>query len=558
MNWDKGNLRVSNCEKMKSYRCCFPMNDHGQVAYEIDKRRGRYINICLSHDSDTEDDVDVDRLAVKLAQKATLAVQREETYGNIYEDSKETIRVDLEGHEPFEHKRISDAILACLDGNTRAVQKYLETSSEVQLFVRGRFSDGKTSLISAAAKQSSEMLLFLLKHGAEVNAIDNYGRSALMEAALFGWIDNVKVLLQHSADKDIRDGEKRLAIDFARDYYKNRREVYERSGGKLASSSKRREGYIEDTFRRDMDRRDIVRLLGGEDCKSKIVFGKPPTLSPSRSYSFTPSQMHDSLVLRGPIEEYPITSRWKTVARLERGGKFPSVGAMSGWSHDSVQSLMVDGRQWTDDVFYIATVVGHHLPSHDYDRGKDGRYNACHAEKQLIAYFIDRHVFLPRDGESDSELDDEIERVEDRLEQCLSRSEIGREVASHRQKKKDLEDELFDGDEKLVGKYDQIDALKLELKSVEATLNRLIAGPRARPILKLESQLMILYQRQNRHADLIDMAKAMDEATAEAPPPVSLTEAVILISSPPCQDCVAFKDKVNGFFGLSIQLFAAL
>lgn len=368
---------------MASYRCCFPMNDHGEVAYEIDKRQGRYINICLSHDSDTEDDDDVDRLAVELAQKATLAVQREEAYGNIYEDSKETIRVDLEGDEPFEHKRISDAIRACVNGNTRAVQNYLETSSEVQLFVRGRFFDGKTTLISAAAGQSSEMLSLLLKHGAEVNAIDKCGRSALMEAALFGWIDNVKVLLQHNADKDIRDGENRLAIDLARDHYKNRREVYERSGGDLTSSSKRREGYIEDTFRRDMDRRDIVRLLGGEDCKSKIVFGKPPTLSLSTSYSFTPSRMRDSLVLRGPIEEYPISRRGKTVARLERGGKFPSIGAMSGWSHDTVQSLMVDGRQWTDDVFYIATVVGHHLPSHNYDRGKDGRYNAMSRGKAV-------------------------------------------------------------------------------------------------------------------------------------------------------------------------------
>jgi hypothetical protein len=284
VNWKTGNLRYSHCEKMASYRCCFPMNNHGEVAYEIDKRQGRYINICLSHDSDTEDDDDVDRLAVELAQKATLAVQREEAYGNIYEDSKETIRVDREGDEPFEHKRISDAIRACVNGNTRAVQKYLETSSEVQLFVRGRFSDGKRTLISAAAGQSSEMLSLLLKHGAEVDAVDNYGRNALMEAALFGWIDNVKVLLQHNADKDIRDGENRLAVDFARDHYKNRREVYERSGGDLTSSSKRREGYMEDTFRRDMDRRDIVRLLGGEESKSKIVFGKPRCLRPTRSH----------------------------------------------------------------------------------------------------------------------------------------------------------------------------------------------------------------------------------------------------------------------------------
>lgn len=66
------------------------------------------------------------------------------------------------------------------------------------------------------------MVLLLIKHGAEVNAVDNHGRSALMEAALFGWVDNVKVLLQHSADRSIRDGENQLAIDLARDHYRNR------------------------------------------------------------------------------------------------------------------------------------------------------------------------------------------------------------------------------------------------------------------------------------------------------------------------------------------------
>lgn len=96
--------------------------------------------------------------------------------------------------------------------------------------------------------------------------------------------------------------------------------------------------------------------------------------------------MQDSLVLYGPIEESPISQSWKTVARLERGGKFPSVGAMSRWSHYSVQSLRVDGRQWTDDTSYISEVVGHLLPCDSRDQGKDGQYNAYHAEKQMIAY----------------------------------------------------------------------------------------------------------------------------------------------------------------------------
>lgn len=542
-------LRISHCEKMETYLCCFPFNDHGEVAYEIDKRRGRYTNICVSRDSDREDEDDVDRLANELAQKANIAVQREENHASILEDSKEVVTIDL-GDESFEQKRVLGSISDCVTGNVKAVQKYLETSTEAQLFVRGRHDDSRTTLISAASEQSSEMVSLLIKHGAEVNAIDDKGRTALMEAALFGRVGNVKILLNNGADKDIRDGENRPAIDFARDCYRNRRERYGRTGGGLMVSSHRRPGYLEDTFQRDIDRQEIVRLLGGENRKSKITFGRPPTLCLSKSYSFKHSPLQNSLVLHGPIEEYPTSRSWKTVARLERGGKFPSVGAMSGWSHCSVQSLRVDGRQWTDDVFYISEVVDHRLPCHSKDRGKDGQYNACHAEKQLIAYFIDRHVFLPRDKLSDPKLEEQIELKEDELEEFLVRTDTGRQMTSLEKRKKDLTSELFDGNEKLVGQHDKIRTLKSELESVESTPNRLIVSSQARPFLRLEAQLHVLHQRLRRHTDLINMAGD--------PPPASLTEAVILVSSAPCADCIAFKVKVNEFFGLSIQLFAAL
>lgn len=352
LNWKAQKLRYSHCEKMESYLCCFPLNDQGEVAYEIDKRRGRYNNICVSHDSVREEDDDVDRLAIQLAQKATVAAQGEEKFASIHEDSKEVVTINPgHGIDPFEQKRILEPISDCANGDVKAVQNYLETSSEANLFVWGRYSDGRTNLIIAAVEQSSAMISLLIKHGAEVNAVANSGRTALMEAALFGWVDNVKILLKNNADKNIRDSQNRRAIDLARDNYKTRRERHDRTGGNFMTSSNRRLGCNEDTFQRDIDRQEIVRLLGGENRKSKNVFGKPPTLFLSKSYSFKPSRMQDSLVLYGPIEEYPISRSWKTVARLERGGKFSSVGAMSGWSHCSVQSLRVDGRQWTDDVF---------------------------------------------------------------------------------------------------------------------------------------------------------------------------------------------------------------
>lgn len=153
------------------------------------------------HDSDTEDDDDVDHLAIELAQKATVVAQEEETYADIDEDLREVVTI-VPGRG-IEQKRIFGALSDCVTGDTTAVQRYLETSSEANLFVQGRDYMGKTALIIAAAEQTSEMVSLLIKHKAEVNAIDNHGRSALMEAALFGWIDNVKVLLQHNADRNI-------------------------------------------------------------------------------------------------------------------------------------------------------------------------------------------------------------------------------------------------------------------------------------------------------------------------------------------------------------------
>lgn len=75
-------------------------------------------------------------------------------------------------------------------------------------------------------------------------------------------------------------------------------------------------------------------------------------------------------------------------------------------------------------------------------------------------------------------------------------------------------------------------------------------SPQGQEILSLECQIEGLSQQQRRHADLIRMA--------QTPLPASLKEAVILISSEPCPDCLAFTKKVNKHFGLFIQLFAAV
>lgn len=554
MNWNRSKLRVPHCENSEKYICHFPINDQGKVAYEIDKKRARYVNICTSCDTDPDE---INSLSHEFESVVTIGKEAQSGAKDpdIHHDSQEMVTIDLEnGIEPFEQKRILFAISNCVTGRTEAVREYLDSSVEAHIFLNGRDSGGNTTLINAAAEESLSMVSMLLKRGAKVNVVNQNGRSALMEAALWGRLDSVKLLLEYGADKSLRDNEKWSAVDLARPTQKNRRERYVRAGGEISPGPINREPVrLENTFKRDNDRQGIVRFLGGEDRKSRTVYGSPLTLPQYENYSFRRSQMKNSIVLQGPIASYPITTPTKTVARLERGGKFPSIAAMSGWSHDPCQPVRISGRQWTEEVFYISHLVGHTLSWNDqFDRDRPGQYYACHAEKQLIAYFIDRHVFLERDAIPDLELEENIGSVRSQHAEFILFSAGGQELSSLRREHKDLETERFNAEDALFGeKKDEVEiqALNSKFESIQKQILQLSKDPEIQKITALESRLEALNQQRARHKALMDLSFAI--------PPVSLTEAVILISSPICEDCKEFKSKINQFFGLSMQLFAA-
>ncbi|KAJ0417401.1 DYW family of nucleic acid deaminases-domain-containing protein [Aspergillus carlsbadensis] len=560
VNWKAPRTRSPHCGAAKDYTCCFPFTSTGQVAYEIDKTGARYVNICAADwgvdldtgrgDEGAETETDVDILARDFARRAVIAGSADPSIDN---DPREMVDVKLElddGEEVVQCRRIDSAIEHCLKGALFPVIRYLETSKEATIFLHGLDADGNTMLIRAARGESADMVALLLERGANVNAVNGTGTSALMEAAFWGRHEIAKILLQHGAVKELRDDQNRRAVDLAQPTLKNRRERYRRAGGDLSVSSNRRPGYVEDTFKRDLDRRNIVRLLlGREDRVSRIVYGEPPTLS-QEHYRFRLSatgasrELSGPIEVSGPIESYPVADTRKTVARLERGGRFAPIGAMSGWSHNPIESLRVDNRLWTDEVRYISEAVGHTLPPHGFDRAWDGQYYACHAEKQLIAYFVDRHVFLHRDRVPDEALEDQIDDLQARRESLLSNTAAGRELASMRQDRARLNEELIATED-----ADNSKELEAELRAVENRLAELKSQAGMLDILALEKHLAQLNRKWARHQELMDMANA--------PQRPSLKAAVIFISSGICDDCVAFRDRVNEVFGLSIQLYEA-
>ncbi|KAI1806693.1 DYW family of nucleic acid deaminases-domain-containing protein [Daldinia bambusicola] len=225
------------------------------------------------------------------------------------------------------------------------------------------------------------MVQLLLEKGADVNAVDCNGRTALMEAALWGRLRNVELLLNAGAEESKRciDRSQLLrAVDFAKPLRKNAKERRWRAG--LL--------YKEDTYARDRDREEIVRLL--DDAADE------PSLCELDGFEFQrPS--NDRRILSLTILYY-LPNEYKAVARMIRGGGLLEVSAISGWLDKRNQNIDLAGDIWTANVFKLCDLIGFTLKPHDNDprpseEYKPGKFYACHAEKQLVAYFVHKHLF---------------------------------------------------------------------------------------------------------------------------------------------------------------------
>ncbi len=80
--------------------------------------------------------------------------------------------------------------------------------------------DGQTPLHIAAECNQPAMCLFLLKNGAEIDALDNFGGSALHAAAACQSQTRViRLLLRHGANPHLRDSEGLTPLEVAQKYH---------------------------------------------------------------------------------------------------------------------------------------------------------------------------------------------------------------------------------------------------------------------------------------------------------------------------------------------------
>jgi len=111
---------------------------------------------------------------------------------------------------------------ACLKVRAAVVKVLIEAGANVNI---KELSRGQTALMlanmgmaerKADADHQIDMVAELLDHGAEVNAQDNQGETALHTAALNAWIPGIEILIKHGAKPDIKNKAGFTAIDYVR------------------------------------------------------------------------------------------------------------------------------------------------------------------------------------------------------------------------------------------------------------------------------------------------------------------------------------------------------
>ncbi|KAI1641744.1 uncharacterized protein F4817DRAFT_354963 [Daldinia loculata] len=386
-----GNRKFQYLKYYLDYEIQFPVLPAD--TFEIDKDNLRFVAGGARVPDDDEDDVPEDK-ADHLRAAFRESIEKKQKWT----EAIETVIIS----EDFPTRKIVYVESEMAFGNVRYVREYLESSSEADIFLHGvkswegpqyDASDneseeistrnnvvvtlGETALHMAARDPSSEMVQLLLSKGADANATDCDGRTALMEAALWGRLENVGILLKYGADKSMKciDGRQlRCAANFAKPLEQNVEARRMHAGISL-----------EDTYARDKDREDIVLLL--ED-----VADEP---GPYQLDVFFYQRSPKDRTTLSLTTHYSLPTEWKTVACLIRGGGLPEIAAMSGWSHEQSEDIRVSGQDWTAKVLRLCKQVGFDLEPDKYrDKGVPGQYNAWHAEKQLITYFVHKHLFL--------------------------------------------------------------------------------------------------------------------------------------------------------------------
>jgi Ankyrin repeats (3 copies) len=370
----------------------------------VDKANGRFCSMSASaeDDDDEEDEELVSMVKKNLRLHDQDREEQEQDDATLEEeDLKDLARRWLispemmaylarlkAGRAEVERWATSLFIARCVTNEHDQVQATLAEFAHLTKFVDAR---GDTALILAAIKGHLPIVKLLHQNGAELNHANAKGRTALMEAALWGRLSVACYLLEKGADYTLRDRRGHRAEDFATADGQNVR---------------RRKNYSPSCAKPTKDHYIILSILSILRARAPSPALPRVPVMPSRYTRF--SSQGTTTILVSDVAEWD-ESTFKTIGVLFRDGDFPPISAKSGWAHVEVPAsqgglMVLGGKTWTEKVFDLTKRLRYQMMTDlSCDQGRPGAFYACHAEKQLMAYFISKHAFLPDETDPTSE-----------------------------------------------------------------------------------------------------------------------------------------------------------
>jgi hypothetical protein len=229
--------------------------------------------------------------------------------------------------------------------------------------------EGNTgSLLAATEEKGLDVLKWLHAQGDPIALSNHYGRTPLMEAAIWGRPETVRYLAGQGVDLGSMDANGMRAVDLAADTERNTKERTTRSGVLYRE-------HPQAGRRRELIRAFLERV-------SVPPTGSSGSVNVPQRRAFFDRRPDGSLDIIRPQElvQPPHGQQQKAFATLDRGPNYPYVNAMSGYSHKGWPNVL-DNAEWTTKAEVLRAHFG--LPA---NRGL-----ASHVEPQLLAYFLDRH-----------------------------------------------------------------------------------------------------------------------------------------------------------------------
>ncbi|KAI9146774.1 Serine/threonine-protein phosphatase 6 regulatory ankyrin repeat subunit B [Paramyrothecium foliicola] len=415
-----GQTRVPHCgHTSASYRLYYPFEPQAQLrfSYKIDKQKGSFVTVGVALPDDDLDESDENSDGVK---DGSVEEEDHQDGGNNVEEADDfylnpqTTRRSSNGDQlqtledqfgslsiegpAIPERPSADQIVAelmhdpcyrqtlfnshCITNDLSGVISLLSNHKE-DPFVSWRDDRGANCIALAAVEGHHEIIEILHKEHGDLNNVDKRGRTPLMEAALWGRQKAVDYLLQHGADPHAKDHKGRNAYFYSRPSKKTvrMREVFDHYQESLEAETNRR------IIAMSLQRFEHVPEAEEDGLSNQTKRGFFVTDNTGWS---TQIRFYEQSTI------YDVPDRYKTVARLDRGKMFPIVSATSGWRTDFAVGHVLDNRMWRDHVLELCHLTGYSLPLDDRDEsGLPGSYNASHAEKKLIAYYINEHFILP-------------------------------------------------------------------------------------------------------------------------------------------------------------------